>query len=57
VSTGYLMQARGPALAFAVAGGLALVAMTALALLGGAPRLVLPGGAAGFGRRLARRPA
>jgi MFS family permease len=57
VSTGYLMQARGPALAFAVAAGLALVAMTGLALLGGAPRLVLPGTAAGFGRRLARRPA
>ena len=57
VGTGYLMQSRGPALAFAVAAGLALTAMGALALVSGAPRLALPGGAAGFGRRLARRPA
>lgn len=57
VSTGYLMQARGPVLAFAVASGLALAAMSALGLLSVGSRLVLPAGSRAFGRRLARRPA
>jgi MFS family permease len=58
LGSGYLMQLRGPAAAFAVAGALALGALGALALLSAGPRIrPFTVANARFGRRLARRPA